>query len=196
MTKHLRTFAPLFTTLLASTIFALAPVVPSFGENTNSTAMLAGIPAANAATFVPLADFNASPKLRDAYTNSSDLGTFMNKVFVGAISLGAILAVLRLAWAGFVYMGTDLWGKKEHAKEVITDTLLGLFLLIAVYLILNQINPQILSLKITAPAPQSINNSAGPGSGNAPTPSDTGASLFQVPVNTYTGTDNGIPTTP
>ncbi|OGG57949.1 hypothetical protein A2853_03425 [Candidatus Kaiserbacteria bacterium RIFCSPHIGHO2_01_FULL_55_17] len=98
--------------------------------------------------FVPLECFQGSAKLTGAYY-TEDLAPFINKVFVGAISLGAILAVLRLAWAGFVYMGTDMWGQKEKAKEIIRDTLLGLFLLLAVYLILKQINPDILSLNPT-----------------------------------------------
>lgn len=101
--------------------------------------------------FVPLECFQGSRKLTDAY-NTPELGPFMNKVFVGAISLGAILAVLRLAWAGFTYMASDLPGVKSNAKEIIGDTLLGLFLLLGIWLILNQINPDILKLKIDAPA--------------------------------------------
>ena len=99
----------------------------------------------NRAGFVPLADYGTSIKAGDIFS-SQNLGEFMNKLFVGAISLGAILAVLRLAWAGFVYMGTDMWGKKEQAKEIIQDVLLGLFLLLAMVLILRQINPEILNL--------------------------------------------------
>lgn len=108
--------------------------------------------------FVPLECFQGSRKLTDAY-QTGELGPFMNKVFVGAISLGAILAVLRLAWAGFVYMSTDLPGMKSNAKEIIWDTLLGLFLLLAIWLILNQINPDILKLKIGISRTPQINTS-------------------------------------
>ena len=105
---------------------------------------------------VPLECFQGSQKLAGAYTEG-DLGTFLQRVFVGAISLGAILAVLRLAWAGFMYMGSDMWGKKEHAKEIIQDALLGLFLLLAIWLILKQINPQILELKVnTSSVPNNV----------------------------------------
>ncbi|MBI4093867.1 hypothetical protein HY417_02795 [Candidatus Kaiserbacteria bacterium] len=97
--------------------------------------------------FVPLECFQGSRKLTGAY-NTDDLGPFMNKVFVGAISLGAILAVLRLAWAGFVYLSSDLWTSKDKAKEIIQETLLGLFLLLGIWLILYQINPDILKLKV------------------------------------------------
>src|SRR3989344_5051562 len=109
------------------------------------------------ANFVPLESFEGSAKLKDAYTTAGPtaLRDFLNKVFVGAISLGAILAVLRLAWAGFTYMSSDLWSTKEHSKEIIQDTLLGLFLLLSIWLILTQINPQILKLEVAAENPSS-----------------------------------------
>lgn len=113
------------------------------------------IPSTGAGGFVPLESFEGSGKLTDAY-KTEELGPFMNKVFVGAISLGAILAVLRLAWAGFSYMSSDLWSTKEKSKEIIQDTLLGLFLLLAIWLILRQINPQILDLRVTAQPPNSF----------------------------------------
>lgn len=105
---------------------------------------------AGAGGFVPLECFDNSPKLRDAYT-TEEFGPFLQKVFVGAISLGAILAVLRLAYAGFLYMASDLPSVKGRSKEVIQDTLLGLFLLLAIWIILRQINPDILDLQIKAP---------------------------------------------
>src|SRR3989344_6331452 len=50
--------------------------------------------------FVPLEKFEGSAKLSNAYA-SEGLSDFLNKLFLGAVSLGAILAVLGLAWAGF-----------------------------------------------------------------------------------------------
>ena len=99
-------------------------------------------------TFVPLVDVKGSARLTDLYNSQQDLGAFLNKLFISTIAIGAILAVLRLAWAGFQYMGSDAWGSKEHAKEIIRDTLLGLFLLLSIWLILYQINPDILRLQI------------------------------------------------
>ncbi len=112
--------------------------------------------ATGAKGFVPLECFEGSPRLSETYKEEG-FSTFLNRVFVGAIVIGALIAVLRLAWAGFVYMGSEMWGKKEHAKEVIQDALLGLFLLLAIWLILNQINPQILSLKVAADPPPTTN---------------------------------------
>jgi hypothetical protein len=99
------------------------------------------------ARFIPLENFEGSAKLSDVYA-SGELSVFLNRLFLAAMSLGAVLAVLRLAWAGFQYMASDLWSSKEHAKEIIRETLLGLFLLLGIWLILGQINPDILKLNV------------------------------------------------
>ena len=123
----------------------------------------------NCTAFVPLSNFEGSPRLEQVF-NSGDLKDFMNRLFVAAIALGAVLAVLRLAWAGFVYMGTDMWGKKEHAKEIIQDTLIGLFLLLAIWLILKQINPDILKLNVDFSGSSSASGASTPGSSGLAAP--------------------------
>ena len=80
--------------------------------------------------------------------NTSDLATFFNAFFKTALGVGAMLAVLRLGYAGFLYMTTDLPGSKGNAREIIQHTVEGLLLLLAIWLILNQINPNILNLDI------------------------------------------------
>jgi len=103
--------------------------------------------ALHAATFVPLANIAPqSSKLGNLY-GSTDLSSYINGVFAFAIGIGAVVAVLRLAYAGFLYMGSDMWTSKGKAREVIGDVVLGLFLLLAIWLILNQINPDILKLQ-------------------------------------------------
>lgn len=97
-------------------------------------------------TFVPLADVRGS-RLEGIYA-STDLASFINTLFTFAISVGAILAVLRLGWAGYLYMTTESWGSMSRAKEVIGDVVLGLVLLLSIWLILHQINPDILKLDI------------------------------------------------
>ncbi len=100
-----------------------------------------------AGAFVPLAPTPDSSKFGQLYGTSS-LATFLNGLFVAAISIGAILAVLRLAYAGYEYMTSDAWGSKSHAKEIIAETVLGLLLLLGTWLTLNQINPKLLDLNI------------------------------------------------
>ena len=45
-------------------------------------------------------------------------------------------------------MGTDMWGNKQKAREVLGDVTLGILLLLSIFLILNQINPQLLDLSV------------------------------------------------
>lgn len=124
--------------LLAILIFAVA------------LAGVLGVEAAHAqGSFVPLAPAPGGSRLGDLYgTTTTSLGSFINKLFVAALSLGAILAVLRLAYAGYLYMTTDAWGTKGKAKEVIGDVIIGLLLLLSIWLILRQINPQLLDLNV------------------------------------------------
>lgn len=96
--------------------------------------------------FVPLADVNGT-KLGNIYGSDGNLSTFVNNLFKFALALGAIGAVLRLAYAGYLYMGqADMWSHKGQAKAIIGDVTLGLLLLLSIWLILYQINPDILTL--------------------------------------------------
>ncbi len=102
---------------------------------------------AHAQQFVPLADVSQSQKLSNLY-GSTDFSNFINGLFKFAIAVGAIVAVLRLVYAGYLYMGqSDMWSHKGVAKGIIGEVTLGLLLLLAIYLILYQINPDILTLK-------------------------------------------------
>ncbi len=92
----------------------------------------------------------------NAGQNPGDLGTFINAAFKITLSIGAILAVLRIAYAGFQYMSSDAWGEKSHAKEILGDVVIGLLLLLSVYLILNQINPQLTKLEIKYVTPKAV----------------------------------------
>ncbi|MDO8576440.1 MAG: hypothetical protein Q7R90_03935, partial [bacterium] len=101
---------------------------------------------AHAQGFVPLAEVPPNSKFGQL-TRSRDFSGFINGLFKFAIAIGAIAAVLRLAYAGYLYMGqSDMWSHKGEAKQIITDVTIGLLLLLGIYLILYQINPDILRL--------------------------------------------------
>lgn len=88
-----------------------------------------------------------------------DLSSAFVYLFQIALSAGAILAMFRIAWAGYKYMTTDAFGQKNDAKEILRDAIFGLLLLYGIYLILNQINPQILQLDAFNTDAQSANTS-------------------------------------
>lgn len=78
---------------------------------------------------------------------NTDIGTMLNTAFLVAMSVGAILAMIRLIWGGWLYMGhSNMWSNKHHAKEVLQNAVIGLLILFAVWIILHQINPQILQV--------------------------------------------------
>ena len=109
-----------------------------------------------AAQFVPIGAGGqpGSSSSGDAFTSrlfpqGADLAAILTVAFQMALSVGAILAVLRIAYAGYLYMGqADMWSTKGHAKEVFQNAIIGLLMLFAVWLVLNQINPDILQLDV------------------------------------------------
>ena len=79
----------------------------------------------------------------------NNLAAFFNSAFKIAISVGAILALLRIVLAGYLYMGSaDMWSNKQHAKDVFRDAVVGLLLLLGIWLILHQINPCLLDTTV------------------------------------------------
>lgn len=88
-----------------------------------------------------------SPMFGELFGTNTNLTVFLNRFFNIAISLGAVLAVMRIAWAGYLYIGSDLWTNKERGREILQDVALGLLLLLAIFIILKQINPEILNFE-------------------------------------------------
>src|SRR6185436_11429337 len=122
----------------------------------------------NAGGFVPLAEVSGSSKLGELYrdTGTGDFSNFINNLFRFALVIGALAAVLRLVYAGYLYMGqADMWSHKGQAKTIIGDVTLGILLLLGIYLILYQINPDIVKLnalrKIQSSPATTPNSSAG-----------------------------------
>lgn len=133
-----RTFLTIaFSILIAVPLLTQAapdPCDPSTQSNTTN------------GNFVPLACYRGTP-LQEVYQSNS-LPKLLSGLFTVALSVGGIVAVIRLVIAGYHYMGSDMWSSKGKAKEIIQDVVFGLLLLLGTYLILYQINPCILNLDI------------------------------------------------
>ena len=122
--------------------------------------------------FVPLACYQGSAL--DTLYSENSLSGFFNKLFTFSLSIGAILAVVMIVWGGYLYMFKDSFASKLNAKEKITNAVIGLLLLLGIYLILYQINPQILNLNIVFPQ----------GSGSASGPAAAQQDAFHAQVET------------
>jgi hypothetical protein len=98
--------------------------------------------AQEAGNFIPLVGI---PYVETDVANRT-LGDYVNALYIAAISIAAVLAVLRIIYAGVQYMLSDIVTQKGEAKKTIRNALLGLILIVAAFLILETINPQLTSL--------------------------------------------------
>ena len=69
--------------------------------------------------------------------------------FLGiSVGIAAILAVIMLAIGGFKYMTSESVFKMGDAKEQIANALIGLLIVLSAVLILQTINPNLVSLEV------------------------------------------------
>ena len=97
---------------------------------------------------------------------SPDLPSYINSIYKIAFFLGSFLAVLMIVVAGIQWATpTSNPSVKVAAKKRLTNAIIGLVLLFAMYLVLKAINPDILILKdLNVQKPTS--ESDGPARGN------------------------------
>lgn len=88
------------------------------------------------------------PGVTTANTTTGNTTGYINKIFIFSIGMAAVLAVLMITIGGFKYMAVESFSGKTDAKETITNAITGLVTLLFAWVLLNEINPQILSLKI------------------------------------------------
>lgn len=77
-----------------------------------------------------------------------DSNTYINALYIIAISLAAALAVVKLLLAGLRYIVSDVIPSKEQAKKDIRNALIGLLIVIGAVLVLNTINPNLTDLDV------------------------------------------------
>ncbi len=97
--------------------------------------------------FVPLVGVPFIDNVDVGRTASTRLAGYANAFYIAAISLGAVVAVLKIIWAGVKYMLSDVITDKTQAKADIKGALLGLILIIGAVLMLNTISPNITALQ-------------------------------------------------
>lgn len=94
------------------------------------------------------------PGLQDART----FDQYIDALYALAISLAALIAVVKIVIAGAKYMMDDIVTRKSEAKEDIKNALIGLLIIIGAVIILNTINSDLTNLHISA-TPAVIDNS-------------------------------------
>lgn len=87
-------------------------------------------------------------------TNTVALGgevafqNYLNSAFKIGITIAILLAVIMIVIGGIEWMGESVFGK-ESGKKKITGALTGMVLALAIFLILNTINPNLVNLRLS-----------------------------------------------
>jgi len=98
-------------------------------------------------TFVPLTNLPGLPTV----ANSASLPGFLNNLYKICIGLAAVLAVLQIMRAGFMFMtNKGSVSSNEAAKSLITQSILGLVLVLSPVIVFGIIDPSILKLNLDA----------------------------------------------
>lgn len=95
---------------------------------------------AEAVDFVPMTGFFQPASL--------DTEQFIQLLYGMAISIAALLAVIRIVYAGVQYMLTDVVTSKQKAKKDILGAILGLLIVISAVFILEIINPDLVEFPL------------------------------------------------
>src|SRR3989344_1965637 len=107
------------------------PIVPVFAEEIPDYAVLAPLPGVG-----------------DSGGGTTTLQKYIPAIFKLAIGLSVVAAVLLIVIGGIQYITTDAIQGKSQGKERIKNAIIGLVFIIAAWLILATINPNLLTLNL------------------------------------------------
>ncbi len=100
---------------------------------------------------------------------ASTLPRCVNQIYVWSLGLAVLLALLMTVIGGYYYMTAS--GNAEQAnkgKEFITGSLIGIVILFCAYLLLNQINPDLVNFNLDSLKGLDTNQPATPELPNGP----------------------------
>ncbi len=129
-------FAPIFGTYAQETGSVGTPKEGVTGSGSSEYQFLAPLPGPDG----PITEFDTSNK-----ENNPALGNYLNTMIKLFIGLCAVLAVIMIVAGGIEYMGNDVISHKADGIEKIKGAVFGLVLALASFLILQEINPQLLN---------------------------------------------------
>ncbi len=88
------------------------------------------------------------PGVNENQNTSTGFNSYVNALYIFAITAGALLAVLKLVGAGVKYMFSDIVTTKMDAIKDIKGALLGLLLIIGAVVILNTVNTDLTNVNL------------------------------------------------
>ena len=106
--------------------------------------------------------------------DTTSITSYINRLFVLAVVIGAILAVVKITIGGFKYMMSDVITDKSAAKKDITGALLGLGIVLSTFLVLYTIYPNLVNTNILGGG-RTLQTGGGTLESQAQQPADGGA---------------------
>lgn len=76
------------------------------------------------------------------------LPVYINRIYMLTITIGALIGVVKLSMAGVKYALSDVVTDKSSAKKDIMGVFLGLAILLVPFIVLKQINPELVNLEL------------------------------------------------
>jgi len=132
----------IITLLVGGSLFVASNVL---GQDLNTTELTTPIPIPGKGTLTEV--------------QSSNIGLYIQNIYRFSLGIGGLFAMLFIVYGGIIYTASaGNPAKQGEAKDIITNAVWGLVLLLGAFLILNTINPALTGLNIaqpTAPAPPS-----------------------------------------
>ena len=129
-----------------------APLDPNATNNpyANPTGCVTNSDNSNYCMLAPL------PGLGDGSGNLpiTDFGKYMSTIIYIVFGLIGILSVFMIVFGGIEYMTGTSAGEKEGGKSRITNAIFGLLLALVSYIILNTLNPRLVTLGVNIPQVQ------------------------------------------
>lgn len=110
------------------------------------------------------------PGIGDTAAGTSNLNTYLPAAFNLTVGIAIALAFIVITFGGVTYATSDALSGKQNGRELITNALWGMLLVIGSYTILYSINPQMLNFDILFARP------------NPPEASSTIVALTQLSV--------------
>ena len=84
--------------------------------------------------------------VQDGYVDIPWLAEYISGAYKYSLAIGAFLAAVMMVIGGFIYLTAGDSGRTKQAKEYITNSILGLAVLLGSYVLLNTINPDLTKL--------------------------------------------------
>lgn len=85
---------------------------------------------------------------KEGSTNKTDVTTYIPGAVQLMIGVAGVLAVIMIMFGGIKFMSTDAFQGKNDARAIIWNAVWGLILTIGAYVILNTINPTLVTLNL------------------------------------------------